>query len=103
MLSLAGLIIMVILMANAQDGGYFNGKSPYLTTLPFMVVFLGLLCPLVHCTARLCCAVKILCGHKRAQRKVQMQIQERAGDVTITTDAVAQIARTTSAIPTVSA
>ena len=45
MLSLAGLIIMVVLVANAQDGGYFNGKSPYLTTLPFMVVFLGLLCP----------------------------------------------------------
>ena len=102
MLSLAGLIIGVILVANAQDGGYFQGKNPYLTSLPFFVALLGLLGPVVHCTGRFCSAVKRRSGHKRAELKVLTEVQERAAGIAITTKAAAQIARTTSAIPKVS-
>ena len=98
-----GLVIGLIMVANSADGGKMSEQNPFVLSIPFLVGAIGFGIVVTHWCLRCCWQVCKNTKRKSQFKKMENQVQGGAGAVTITTKAVRQLVRTTSAMPQVNA
>ena len=98
-----GLVVGLVMVANAVDGGNMSDRNPFVLAIPFLVGAVGFGLVVTHCCLRCCWQVCKNRKRRSQRRKVEKQVQGDAGEVTITTNAARRLARTTSAMPKVHA
>jgi len=102
-LFIMGLVVGLVMVANAVDGGNMSDQNPFVLSIPFLVGAVGFGIVVTHCCLRCCWQVCKNRKRRSQRKKVEKQVQGDAGEVTITTNAARRLARTTSAMPKVHA
>ena len=98
-----GLVVGLVMVANAIDGGNMSDKNPFVLSIPFLVGAVGFVLVVTHCCLRCCWQIRKNKNRSSQQKKVEKQVRGDAGEVTMTTNTAKQLARTTSAMPQVQA